>query len=194
MGIAAPPTKRSWWRRARFALVRAMRSVIHLTDTPHRIAMGSAAGLVVMPLPLPGQMLLGPLLARMVGGNVVASIPWTWLNNPFTVLFFIYGQYRLGLLFVDGGGQELSFAAVGDLMSRLQEMPWREALAHGVEVLGDVIVPLAVGSAVASALFAVFGYVLVRHLVVVAQGKKKTRYAQWRRSGPSDGRGVDTPT
>jgi uncharacterized protein len=192
MGIAAPPTTRSWWRRARFAFVRAMRSVLLLTDTPHRIALGSAAGLVVMPLPLPGQVLLGPLLARLVGGNLVASIPWTWLNNPFTVLFFIYGQYRLGLLFVAGAGEDLSFAAVAGLMERLRSMPWRQALSEGFDVLRDVLVPLAVGSAVASVVLAVFGYVLIRRFVVVAQHKKKTRYAQWRRSGPSDGRGVDT--
>jgi uncharacterized protein len=194
MGIVAPPTKRPWWRRARFALVRAMRGVVQLTDTPHRIAMGSAAGLAVMPLPLPGQMLLGPLLARLVGGNLVASIPWTWVNNPFTVLFFIYGQYRLGLLFVAGDGKEMSFVAVADLMDRLRAMPWRQAFSEGFDVLSDVLVPLAVGSTVASAFFAVLGYVLIRRFVVVAQRKKKTRYAQWRRGGPSGERGVDTRT
>ena len=193
MGIAAPPTRRSRWRRARFVVIRAIRGVLHLSDTPHRIAIGSAAGLFVMPLPIPGQVLLGPLLARVVGGNLVASIPWTWVNNPFTVLFFIYGQYRLGLLFVDGGGEDLSFAAVADLVERLRAMPWRDALSQGFEVLGDVFVPLAVGIAVVGVAFAVLGYLLVYRLVVVAQRKKKARYARWRHSGPSDGRGVDTP-
>ena len=41
-------------------------------------------------------------------------------------------------------------------------------------------------------LIAVPGYLLAYRLVVAAQRKKKARYAQWRRSGPSDGRGVDT--
>lgn len=185
MGIAAPPTRRSRWRRARFVVVRAIRGVLHLSDTPHRIAIGSAAGLFVMPLPIPGQVLLGPLLARLIGGNLVASIPWTWLNNPFTVLFFIYGQYRLGLLLVSGVGEVMSFHALGALIDRLQAMPWREAFSHGVDVLGDVLAPLAVGTAVASVAFALLGYVLVYRLVVVAQRKKKTRYAQWQRSGSS---------
>ncbi len=192
MGIAAPPTQRSRWRRARFVVVRAIRGVLHLSDTPHRIAIGSAAGLFVMPLPIPGQVILGPLLARLVGGNLVASIPWTWVNNPFTVLFFVYGQYRLGLLFVSGVGEVMSFDALGALIDRLQAMPWREALSHGVEVLGDVLAPLAVGTAVAGVLFAVLGYLLIYRLVVVGQRKKKNRYAQWQRSGPAAERGVDT--
>jgi len=191
MGIPAPATQRSRWYRARFVVVRAIRGVLHLSDTPHRIAIGSAAGLFVMPLPIPGQVLLGPLLARLIGGNLVASIPWTWVNNPFTVLFFVYGQYRLGLLFVSGVGEVLSFAALGALIDRLQAMPWRDALSRGVEVLGEVLAPLAVGTAVAGVLFALLGYVLIFRLVVVVQRKKKARYAQWR-SGPSDGRGVDT--
>jgi uncharacterized protein len=176
----------------RFVVIRAIRGVLHLSDTPHRIAIGSAAGLFIMPLPMPGQVILGPLLARILGGNLVASIPWTWVNNPFTVLFFVYGQYRLGLLFVAGEGEVMSFRALGDLVERLQAMPWRDALSHGIVVLGDVLAPLALGTLIAALVFAVVGYVLTVRLVVVAQNKKKARYAQWQRSGPSNGRGVDT--
>lgn len=146
-----------------------------------------------MPLPIPGQVILGPVLARLCGGNLVASIPWTWVNNPFTVLFFIYGQYRLGLLFVRGSGDSLSFADLGRLFKRLQDMSWSRALGEGLEVLGDILAPLAVGTGLAGVIFAIVGYVLTYRLVVVVQRKKKARYAQWRRSGPSDGRGVDTP-
>lgn len=193
MGISAPPTSRPRWHRVRFVVTRAIRGVLHLSDTPHRIAIGSAAGLFVMPLPIPGQVILGPVLARLVGGNLIASIPWTWVNNPFTVLFFVYAQYRLGLLFVAGGGETMSFAALGALFDRLQAMPWGAAFSHGFEVLGEVLAPLAVGTAAAAVLFAVPGYLLIYRLVVVAQRKKKARYALWRRSGPSVGDGVDTP-
>jgi uncharacterized protein (DUF2062 family) len=191
MGITAPRTTASWWRRARFLTVRAVRGVTHLSDTPHRIASGSAAGLFVLPLPIPGQVILGPLLARLIGGNLIASIPWTWLNNPFTVLFFVYFQYRLGLPFVSGNGEPLSFAALGDLVERLQAMPWREALSEGLGVLGEVLAPLAVGTLIAGVVFAVVGYLLIYRLVVAAQRAKKARYAHWRRSGPSSPPGVD---
>jgi uncharacterized protein len=191
MGISAPPTRRPRWRQWYFICVRAIRRVLHLSDTPHRIAIGSAAGLFVMPLPIPGQFVLGPVLAKLVRGNVVASIPWTWVNNPFTVLFFIYGQYRLGLLFVRGSGDTLSFAALGRLFERLQDMPWGRALSEGLEVVGDILLPLAVGTGLAGVALAVSGYLVIFRLVVAAQRKKKARYAHWRRSGPSDGRGVD---
>src|SRR5262245_35840694 len=146
MAITAPPTRRSRWRQWRFLGARAIRGVLHLSDTPQRIAMGSAAGLFVMPLPIPGQVILGPVLSKLCGGNLVASIPWTWVNNPFTVLFFIYGQYRLGLLFVRGSGDSLSFADLGQLFKRLQDMSWSRGLREGLEVIGDILAPLAVGT------------------------------------------------
>jgi uncharacterized protein (DUF2062 family) len=158
MGIAAPKTRKSWWRRARFATMRAIRGVLLLTDTPHRIAMGSAAGLFVMPLPLPGQFVIGPLLARLCGGNLVASIPWTWVNNPFTFLFFNYAQYRLGLLVLPGEREPLSFAGLATLFDDFQRLPWSEALSRGAEVLGEILWPLALGSIVAALAVAVLGY------------------------------------
>jgi uncharacterized protein (DUF2062 family) len=193
MGIAAPATKRPWWRRARFAILRAVRSVLLLTDTPHRIALGSAAGLFIMPLPIPGQFVLGPLIARLLHGNVLASIPWTWVNNPVTFLFFNYAQYRLGFLLLPSGREPLSFSGLSELFTRFQHLPWSEALNHGLDVLGDIVLPLAIGSLMVAVVCAVLGYPLVHRLVTLAQRKKQARYAQWRRSGPSDGHGVDTP-
>ncbi len=194
MGIAAPKTQRSWWRRLCFVTTRAVRGVLLLTDTPHRIAVGSAAGLFVMPLPLPGQFVLGPLLARLCGGNVVASIPWTWVNNPFTFLFFNYAQYRLGLLLLPSEREPLSFAGLAALLDNFQRLPWGEALSRGAEVLGDILVPLALGSLAAALAFAVLGYVAIQALVVRAQARKKARHAVWRRGGRSSDRGVDTTT
>lgn len=191
MAITAPATKRPWWRRARFAAVRSLRGVLQLSDSPHRIAIGSAAGLFVMPLPLPGQMLLGPLLARLVGGNLVASIPWTWLNNPFTVLFFIYGQYRLGALIAPGSGEILSFAGLADLVEHFQRLPWSEALEHGMEVFNGILLPLVLGSGIAASVCAVVGYFAIHHLVVRGQAQKKARHAVWRRGGSSGDNGVD---
>ena len=193
MGINAPPTRRPWWRRWRFLCTRAIRDVLHLSDTPHRIAIGSSAGLFVMPLPLPGQFVLGPLLARLLRGNVLASIPWTWVNNPFTFLFFNYAQYRLGFVLLPSEREPLSFDALSELFTRFQHLPWSAAMSQGVEVLGDILLPLVIGSLMVAMLCAGLGYPLVRALVTQAQRNKKTRYAQWRRSGPSDGRGVDTP-
>ena len=181
--MVAPTTKKSCIRRTRFVLVRALRSVLYLSDTPHRIAMGCAAGLFVMPLPLPGQMVLGPMLARLLGGNMVASIPWTWANNPFTVLFFIYGQYRLGLWFIPGHGEVLSFAGLTELVERFNHLPWREALHQGIEVFGGILLPLALGSLMAALAGAVGGYFIIRRVVVRAQVRKKNRHAVWQRGG-----------
>ncbi len=193
MGIPAPATKRPWLRRARHAVVRALHGVMHLSDSPHRIAIGCAAGLFVMPLPLPGQMLLGPLLARLIGGNVVASLPWTWINNPFTFLFFTYGQYRLGLLMIPGRSEVLSFADLTAMVEAFNRLPWGEALNRGLVELGAIMLPLALGSLAAGIGFAGIGYFSIRRLVEAAQARKKARHAGWR-DGSSDASGVGTGT
>lgn len=194
MGITAPATRRTWIRRARFVTVRALRGVLHLSDSPHRIAIGSAAGLFIMPLPIPGQMLLGPLMARLLGGNLVASIPWTWLNNPFTVLFFIYGQYRIGVLMVPGSGEVLSFAGLAELVDRFNHLPWGEALTRGLVALSGILWPLALGTLIVALASACLGYVVIKRLVVIAQARKKARHAVWRRGGSSDDSGVGAGT
>ena len=192
MNMTAPKTKKSWISRARFMVVRALREVLSLSDTPHRIALGSAAGLLIMPLPLPGQMVLGPLLARIFGGNMVASIPWTWVNNPFTVLFFIYGQYRLGLLFVPGQAEVLSFAGLAELVERFNRLPWGEALHHGLEVFEGILWPLTLGSLIVAVVSGLCGYVVIRWLVMRAQVRKKSRQVAWQRGGSCDKFDVST--
>jgi uncharacterized protein (DUF2062 family) len=194
MTIPAPATTKSRWRQVWFVAARGVRRLLHLSDTPHRIALGSAAGLFVMPLPIPGQMLLGPLLAKLVRGNVLASIPWTWVNNPFTVLFFLYGQYRLGLLVTPGQGTPVSFGRLDELVDQFQHLPWREAMDKGTVMLGEVLVPLAVGTVLGAVVAAVVGYLAIRRLVDLAQRRKRARHATWRRDEPSGGAGVGDST
>lgn len=84
MITGAPKTSKGRWRQFVHVLVKTVRGALLLQDTPHRIAVGCACGIFVSPLPTLGQTFIGMILAKLLGGNVIASLPWSWITNPFT--------------------------------------------------------------------------------------------------------------
>ena len=80
---------------------RAIRYVVHrmrrLPDQPHRVARGVFAGSVIGFLPLPGlQFVAAWGAARLVRGNVLASLLATFNTNPVTTPFFAVLAMTLG--------------------------------------------------------------------------------------------------
>ena len=54
--------------------------VLHVDDTPHRIALGVAVGIFVTWTPTIGlQMLLCILISALVGANKFVGLPFVWL-------------------------------------------------------------------------------------------------------------------
>jgi uncharacterized protein len=80
---------------------RAIRYVVYrmrrLPDQPHRVARGVFAGSLIGFLPLPGlQFLAAWGAARLVRGNVLASLLATFNTNPVTTPFFAVLAMTLG--------------------------------------------------------------------------------------------------
>src|ERR1043165_6490547 len=92
----APKTTKGRWRRFVHALMKTLRGALLLQDTPHRIALGCACGIFFSPLPTLGQTFIGMILAKLAGGNVIASLPWSWISNPFTTVPSFFGGHRGG--------------------------------------------------------------------------------------------------
>lgn len=71
--------------------------LLHLGDSPGRIAMGAAVGMFVAMTPTIGfQMLIVLFLLLIIPGNRAAGLPVVWITNPATVVP-IYGfNYWLG--------------------------------------------------------------------------------------------------
>jgi uncharacterized protein (DUF2062 family) len=183
----APPTTKSWWRRLWTVTLLALRGVVFLEDTPRRIALGSAAGILSSALPIFGQTFLGMILARMLRANVIASIPWSWLSNPFTTLPMWYGGYRLGLWLIPGQQDVLSYADLQTLAERFNHTNWSDGLGAMLGVLGDILAPLWLGCTAMGLVMAVPGYLLVQDAVVRLQRRRTERQAAWRRPPPADG-------
>jgi uncharacterized protein (DUF2062 family) len=84
------------WRRG-FAYIG--RRVQRLPDTPHRIALGFACGVMASFTPLFGlHFVVAALLALLVRGNVLASALGTFLGNPITFPFIAGAALGCGAL------------------------------------------------------------------------------------------------
>lgn len=71
--------------------------VLHMNDTPHRIAMGVAIGLFVAWTPVLGLHILMVLgLALLLRANKFVAVVFIWVNNPLTMAAIYYPSYLLG--------------------------------------------------------------------------------------------------
>ena len=71
--------------------------ILHIDDSPHRIALGLALGIFVAYMPLLGfHMLLVALLAFIFKGNEFVAITSVWISNPFTFVLIYYPNYLVG--------------------------------------------------------------------------------------------------
>ncbi len=180
MTIPAPVTRKGWLRRIWFVTVRALRGVACLEDAPHRIALGSAAGIFSSILPIFGQTFVAMLIARLARANVIASIPWSWISNPLTTLPLWYAGYRIGLWFIPGPQQVLSYTDLRELGQHVLDSSWSSAFSAMVDTLGGILVPLWIGCTALGLAIAVPGYFLVHAMVVARQAIRAARQGAWR--------------
>jgi uncharacterized protein len=189
---SAPASRKSFIRRLGHLVVRALRSVVLLEDTPYRIAMGSACGIFCAVLPVVGQTFVAMLCAWLMRANVIASIPWSWITNPVTTLPVWYGCYRLGILLT--GGDALTYDALAAIMKSILESGLLHFFAEAGRLFLSVFLPTLVGSVTVGAICAVPGFFAVRAGVRVMHARRAARAAAWReRLNQAEARPLDTP-
>jgi uncharacterized protein (DUF2062 family) len=158
---------RRWWRIS----VHAVRGVTRLQDTPHRIATGVACGLFSSVLPILGQTVVGIVLTRLLRGNIVASLPWSWISNPVTSPLIFYGCYRVGILLIPGQ-EVLSWVQMEAMVTKFQAMGFREALAEAAGVFAGAALPLGLGSLLVGAIVGGIGYAGAWGVVTTIQQRR----------------------
>jgi uncharacterized protein (DUF2062 family) len=108
-----------------------VRRILHIDDTPHRLALGIALGIFVAWTPTIGvQMVLVVLLATMCRANKLVGIPMVWISNPFTLPLVYYpnyliGRYLLGL-FNAQTTTNYSFRQLENLLAKFHDMSFYE--------------------------------------------------------------------
>lgn len=85
----------------RTGILRAWRYLMHrlarMKVTPHRLAIGFAAGAFVSFTPFVGlHFLLAAAVALLIRGNIIASAVGTAVGNPLTFPFIWIASYNLG--------------------------------------------------------------------------------------------------
>ena len=112
-------------------------------------------------IPMPFQMALAALLAFYFNSNLPISVGLVWISNPITMPPLFYATYSFGTYILD--------------------MPTREynsdlSLESLLAKLGDIWLPLYLGSILAGLIFASLGYISIRiiwRMHVVAQWEKR---------------------
>jgi len=177
--------RRSFRRSAKYVFYRLWR----LSDSPHAIAMGCAAGVFIGFTPFFGlQFALAGLLAWILGGSVIAAVLGTFVANPLSFPLIWYSTYKLGCVMMTGN----IFGACGAFPQGVG--PWASAIFERLmdfsietslllfQGFWPVIKPMAIGSLPIGALAAVASYFAVRHLVGLRQRRRRERFAGLRRS------------
>ena len=155
-----------WWSSPR----RLLRRILHLDDTPHSIALGTAIGMFIGLTPTVGvQMMIVLVVAavtrRFFHFNRVAGLLTVYVSNPITVVPLYVFFYAVGTWFV------ASTMTVTEFRVRLTGVFDSPAgdLAHFVFI--DVGWPMLLGSAVTASIGAVITYPLIRRLLERRRGK-----------------------
>ena len=85
-------------RKSRYPIVRFFKyRVLHIDDSPHRIALGLAIGLFVAFSPIVGVHLpLVIIFAMLLRANKFTALTSVWVCNIFTMAFIYYPSYLVG--------------------------------------------------------------------------------------------------
>ncbi len=72
-------------------------NILHIDDTPHRLALGVAIGFFVSWTPTIGlQSILVVMFAVLLRANKIVGLPFVWISNPFTFLAIYWPNYLIG--------------------------------------------------------------------------------------------------
>jgi uncharacterized protein (DUF2062 family) len=158
-GALAP---RKSWRRG-FEYIG--RRVQRLPDTPHRIALGAACGVLASFTPLfTLHFVLAVALAWVARGNLIAAALGTAFGNPLTFPFIAGVSLRLGAALTGGGRKVEGFT------------PAMAFTDFGL-FMDKVFLPYLVGGIAPGLLCAALSYAALRPVVAAYQNRRRLRLA-----------------
>ena len=136
--------------------------VLHIDDTPHRIALGVAIGIFITWTPTVGfQMLLVLGLSWLLGANKLVGVPFVWISNPATMVPIFLPNYYLGKWVLGSDSQAPDFAGAITLSGS-----WLETVQKWWAATWQVFWPLWVGSIIIGLFLGILSYGLIYYAVV----------------------------
>ncbi len=173
--------KRSKYQCYRFLEYR----VLHIEDSPHKIALGIALGLFIAWTPLLGlHILLVIALSMLLRANKFAALVSVWASNVFTFAIIYYPSYLLGNFICDilPHHKGLSDQQVSSLfnklfapMNMLTGFYTKEYWSHFWTLLKDIGPELWIGCFVMGGLIAVISYLICYKVIMFHRAKNPHR-------------------
>ncbi len=164
--------------------------ILHIDDSPHKIALGFAIGLFIAWTPLVGlHILLAMLLSMLFRANKFAAFVSIWVSNIFTFFIIYYPNYLFGKfvfnLFVPDQsltdeqvieGLRKVLASANMLEIFYSADYWR----HFWSLSKSIGYQLWIGSIIIGALVAVCGYLGCYKIITMYRAQKPhRRYRQY---------------
>ena len=179
---AALVPQRGWRRGIEYLGHRVRR----LPDTPHRIAFGFGLGVFASFTPFFGaHILLAAGLAKLLRGNIVASLIGTLAGNPLTFPLIASVSLGLGRRILGYGASGEDFTRVSDAFGEAASGLWSSLLSlvgrgdsqwRRLEPFVDYILwPYFVGGLLPGLAAALASYLLLRPLVAAYQARRRAR-------------------
>jgi uncharacterized protein len=156
--------RRSWGRSARYVFLRLKR----LPSSPHRIAVGAAAGVFAVFTPFLGaQMILATVLAVVMRGSIVASFLASFVGNPLTYPIIWFTTYNLGnvLLGDTATGQLVDLRARFEVFGDSIVSGSSRAVINAFGTIWPILKPMAVGALPLGVLAASLAYIGIRRAI-----------------------------
>ena len=118
----------------------------YLSANRKMVSKGVFIGLFIAFIPMPMQMLAVVAVIPFTRFNVPIALAMCWLSNPFTMPFMYYIEYL-----------------TGSFMLGMETTPVEMTLEWFSQNIGNIFVPLYVGTALYSIFGSLLGYYLVNH-------------------------------
>jgi uncharacterized protein (DUF2062 family) len=172
---------RGGWGRAFHYVKHRMR---RLPDSPERIARGVWAGVFITFSPLFGMhFFFAVLIARLMKGNLLASLMATFVGNPLTFVFIALSSLKTGHLIL---GTELEDGELGALSRKFGDAGsdlWHNFVAifthakmdwSGLAIFSrDVFYPYLIGGIIPGVICATIAYYLAVPLLRAYQQRRR---------------------
>lgn len=159
--------------------------VLHIDDSPERIARGVAVGLFVAWTPLLGlHILLSILLSTIFKANKIAALLFVWISNAATLVVIYYPGYFLGRTIVSLFGIQRSYS-VEQVKGFFAEIANPKSLLSGVfsadfwknfcHFFMEIGLELTIGGCLLGLLIATLGYFVSYKVIVWHRVRKPHR-------------------
>ncbi|MGB5865513.1 MAG: DUF2062 domain-containing protein [Sulfitobacter sp.] len=172
---------RGGWARAFHYVKHRMR---RLPDSPERIARGIWAGVFITFSPLFGMhFVFAVLLAKLMKGNIIASLMATFVGNPFTFVFIALASLKSGHWILGTELQEGELRALSRKFSDAGSDLWHNTISvftpdqmdwSGLTIFSrDVFYPYLIGGILPGIVFATLSYYLAVPVLRAYQKRRK---------------------